>query len=79
MHALKAHDSPQNQTSFLPPAGDEWLYELDAVQAGDPFVGCNEAVRALLDGKVSRCVELLTKAHATLVPHEQQSPSSLTF
>ena len=43
---------------------DEWLYELDAMEAADPFLEPNRATMALLDGDMDACKQMLACAPA---------------
>ena len=54
---------------------DEWLYELDAMQAGDPFVEANRAMQALMDGNVAQCKEILA---TSVDPEKERSSTSLS-
>ena len=59
-------------------AEDEWLYELDMMEAADPFREPNEAVAALLKGNVGECREQLDKHKASLAKNRESSTYSLT-
>ena len=41
---------------------DEWLYELTAIEAADPFTEPNRAMMALLEGQSDACTQLLSAA-----------------
>ena len=45
---------------------DEWLYELDAIQSGDPYKDSNNALVALMDGDVQLCSQLLGAYRSTI-------------
>ena len=52
---------------------DEWLYELDAIQAGDPFRESNEAMAALMSGDIDRCGQLIASHKQERGPTRNQS------
>ena len=64
-------------------ADDEWLYELDAIRASDPFVRANEAMFALLSGEVGECQAIVDAAPAesiSQIPGSfSQSATSMEF
>ena len=43
-------------------ADGEWLYELDAIEATDPYIEPNQAMMALIRGDVTLCGQLI-QAH----------------
>ena len=61
VYAAHGHTKDHTQSKTTKnDAGDEWLYELDAIQAGDPFVNPNAALEALMSGNADVCNQMLT-------------------
>ena len=69
-HARPVYNAHHNNGSHSVEE-DEWLYELDAIEAGDPFAQPNEALTALMKGDVAHCSQLLAA-------HQPQTGSSLS-
>ena len=55
--------------------GDEWLYELDAMDAGDPYRGPNDAIVHLLNGEIDECQGMLDAHRAGAAPTNEAEGS----
>ena len=60
-------------------AGEEWLYEMDSLEAGDPYIGPNAAVSSLIDGDVDACLQLLRTAQEAANTRRRSSNISTPF
>ena len=58
-------------------ADGEWLYELDAIGASDPYVDANRALLALMDGNIELCRELVDAHAASALALREESGNPL--
>ena len=59
-NAYYAHVVDSNNAEMEAMKADgEWLYELDAFEALDPYVDANRAMKALFEGNVKLCTEMV--------------------
>eukprot|EP00658_Telonema_sp_P-2_P058843 TRINITY_DN4743_c0_g1_i3.p1 TRINITY_DN4743_c0_g1~~TRINITY_DN4743_c0_g1_i3.p1 ORF type:complete len:213 (+),score=41.51 TRINITY_DN4743_c0_g1_i3:155-793(+) len=56
---------------------DEWLYELDAIEATDPYHEANRAMTALVKGNLDECFELINSRTTTNLSNRISSSYSL--
>ena len=52
---------------------DEWLYELDQIQAGDPYKESNVAMESLVSGDLETCNRLVEEAITARDTHRRRS------
>ena len=57
-------------------ADGEWLYELDAIEATDPFLEPNRAMLALMEGSDERCAEMLETQNALVAKRRNSAATN---
>ena len=73
--AYFAHPVDQDENTMDAMKADgEWLYELDAIEATNPFLESNRAMLALMDGNAALCGELIDAHLAAAAKCRDSSP-----